>query len=85
MPQNLPVLEGKLGQPEHLLQYTQEISRLIYTINTIEGFNLYLYKATKSKSIFLTDDSLLKILYLAMMDITKKKTGRWQDFSMIHA
>ena len=32
-----------------------------------------------------TDDSLLKMLYPAMMDITKKWTGRRQDWSMIHA
>ena len=32
-----------------------------------------------------TDDSLLKMLYLAMMDITKKWTGRRQDWSLIHA
>ena len=32
-----------------------------------------------------TDDSLLKMLYLAMMDITKKWTGRRQDWSVIHA
>ena len=40
---------------------------------------------TKSKTVFPTDDSLLKMLYLAMMDITKKWTGRRQDWSMIHA
>ena len=42
-------------------------------------------KMLKSKSVFPTDDSLLKMLYLAMMDITKKWTGRRQDWSMIHA
>ena len=44
-----------------------------------------LRKVTKSKSVFPTDDSLLKMLYLAMMDITKKWTGRRQDWSRIHA
>lgn len=33
----------------------------------------------------LIDDSLLKMLYLAMIDITKKWTGRRQDWSRIHA
>ena len=42
-------------------------------------------KVTKAKSVFPTDDSLLKMLYLAMMDITKKWTGRRQDWSLIHA
>ena len=60
-------------------KYPQEVRRLIYTTNTIEGFNRQLRKVTKSKSVFPTDDSLLKMLYLAMMDITKKWTGRRQD------
>ena len=40
---------------------------------------------TRAKSVFPTDDSLLKMLYLVMMDITKKWTGRRQDWSVIHA
>ena len=66
-------------------KYPQEVRRLIYTTNTIEGFNRQLRKVTKSKSVFPTDDNLLKMLYLAMMDITKKWTGRRQDGSRIHA
>ena len=66
-------------------KYPQEVRRLIYTTNAIEGFNWQLRKVTKAKSVFPTDDSLLKMLYLAMMDITKKWTGRRQDWSMIHA
>ena len=61
------------------------VRRLIYTTNAIEGFNRQLRKVTKSKSVFPTDDSLVKMLYLAMMDITKKWTGRRMDWSMIHA
>lgn len=49
-------------------KYPQEVRRLIDTTNTIEGFNRQLRKVTKSKSVFPTDDSLLKMLYLAMMD-----------------
>lgn len=66
-------------------KFSQELRRLIYTTNTIEGFNRQLRKVTKSKSVFPTDDSLFKMLYLAMIDITKKWTGRKQDWSMIHA
>ena len=66
-------------------KYPQEVRRLIYTTNAIEGFNRQLRKGTKAKSVFPTDDSLLKMLYLAMTDITKKWTGRRQDWSMIHA
>ena len=66
-------------------KFPQEVRRLIYTTNAIEGFNRQLRKVTKSKTVFPTDDSLLKMLYLAMMDITKKWTGRRQDWSVIHA
>ena len=66
-------------------KYPQEIRRLIYTTNTIEGFNRQLRKVSKAKSVFPTDDSLLKMLYLAMMEITGKWTGRRQDWNIIHA
>lgn len=66
-------------------KFPAELRKLIYTTNAIEGFNRQLRKVTKSKSVFPTDDSLLKMLYLAMIDITKKWTGRRQDWSIIHA
>lgn len=66
-------------------KYPQEMRTLIYTTNAIEGFNRQLRKVTKSKAVFPTDDSLLKMLYLAMMDITKKWTGRRKDWGIIHA
>ena len=53
-------------------KFPQELRRLIYTTNAIEGFNRQLRKVTKAKSVFPTDESLFKMLYLAMMDITKK-------------
>lgn len=66
-------------------KYPQEVRTLIYTTNTVEGFNRQLRKVTKSKSVFPTDDSLLKMLYLAMVDITKKWTGRRKDWGQIHS
>ena len=66
-------------------KFPEELRRLIYTTNAIEGFNRQLRKVTKSKAVFPTDDGLFKMLYLAMLDITKKWTGRRQDWSVIHA
>ena len=57
-------------------KFPEELRRLIYTTNAIEGFNRQLRKVTKSKAVFPTNDSLFKTLYLAMLDITKKWTGR---------
>ena len=66
-------------------KFPSEVRCLIYTTNAIEGFNRQLRKVTNSKSVFPTDDSLLKMLYLAMMDITRKWTDQRIDWSMIHA
>jgi transposase-like protein len=66
-------------------KFPEELRRLIYTTNAIEGFNRQLRKVTKAKAVFPTDDSLLKMLYLAMVDITKKWTGRRHDWAVIHA
>ena len=37
---------------------------LTYTMNAIEGFNHQIQKVTKSRTVFPSDESLLKILYL---------------------
>ena len=66
-------------------KYPQEVRTLIYTTNTIEGFNRQLRKVTKNKGVFPTDDSLLKMLYLAMIDITKKWTGKRREWGQIHS
>lgn len=66
-------------------KYPVEVRKLIYTTNAIEAFNRQLRKVTKNKGVFPTDDSLLKMLYLAMIDITKKWTGKRQDWTSIHS
>lgn len=64
-------------------KYPPEIRKIIYTTNSIENFNRQLRKVTKTRTIFPTDDSLFKILYLAMMDITKKWKGRPRGWGQI--
>lgn len=66
-------------------KYPQEVRTLIYTTNTIEGYNRQLRKATKNKGVFPTDDSLFKMLYLATCDITKKWGGRRRDWGQIQS
>lgn len=60
--------------------YGHRIRRLIYTTNTIEGFNRQLRKATKNKAVFPTDDSLRKTLYLCTRDIVKKWSMPYRDW-----
>lgn len=66
-------------------RYPAEIRKIIYTTNIIESYNRQLRKVTKPKSVFPTDDALLKILYLITVDITKKWTGRIQNWGLILA
>jgi transposase-like protein len=66
-------------------KYPQEVRTLIYTTNAIEGFNRQLRKVTKNRGVFPTDDSLLKMLYLAMVDISQKWVGVRKDWHQIRA
>ena len=63
-------------------KYPPEIRKLIYTTNSIENFNRQLRKVTKAKTVFPTDDALFKSIYLAMMDATKKWTGKGWDWGL---
>ena len=51
---------------------SQELRKLIYTTNTIEGFNRRLKKGTKAKSVFPTDDSPFKAIPHKPLKIRKK-------------
>lgn len=65
--------------------YPVEIRKVIYTTNIIEGLNRQFRKITKTKSSFPTDESLRKILYLAVEKISKKWTVRYRDWDKIMA
>jgi transposase-like protein len=64
-------------------KYPPEIRKLIYTTNMIESRHRQLRKVTKGKSIFPTDEALLIMLYLTTMDVTRKWTGRVQNWGQI--
>jgi len=65
------------------LKYPEELRRIIYTTNTAESYNRALRKVTKAKSVFPNDQSLMKILYLATMDTTKRWKDRMRDWPLI--
>jgi putative transposase len=54
--------------------YPAEVRRLIYTTNTIEGYNRQLRKVTKNKASFPSREAVRKLLYLANVNILKKWT-----------
>jgi len=54
-------------------KYAEPIRRIIYTTNTVEGFNRQVRKITKSKGGFSNDDALHKLVFLIYRDISKKR------------
>lgn len=59
-------------------KYPENIRRLIYTTNAIEGYHRQLRKVTKNKGAFTSDLALLKLVYLATQNIQKKwSTSLW--------
>lgn len=63
--------------------YPAEIRRLIYTTNTIEGYNRQLRKVTKNKASFPSEEAARKLLYLAHRNIAKKWTRPLMDWPKI--
>lgn len=57
-----------------MFSYPEEIRRVIYTTNAIESLNFSLRKVTKNRAAFPNDDAILKILYLALTNASKKWT-----------
>ena len=57
-----------------LFTYPEDIRKAIYTTNAIESLNSVIRKAIKKRKLFPTDDSARKVIYLAIMDASKKWT-----------
>ena len=62
------------GELSTMFKYPEQIRRIIYTTNALENFNRQLRKVTKTKSSFVSDDALIKQLYLITMQVTEKWT-----------
>ncbi|WP_433903724.1 transposase [Sphingobacterium puteale] len=59
------------------------IRRIIYTTNIIENMNGKIRKYTKNKLSFPSDDAVLKSVYLALREISKKWTMPIQNWGII--
>jgi transposase-like protein len=57
-----------------LFEYPPEIRKAIYTTNAIESLNSVIRKATKRRKLFPSDDSAMKVVYLAIQAAAKKWT-----------
>lgn len=64
-------------------EFPAEIRRIIYTTNLIENFNGKIRKYTKNKLSFPTDEAVMKSVYLAVMEASKKWTMAIRDWGII--
>ena len=64
-------------------KFPPEIRKIIYTTNIIEGLHRQFRKVTKTKTVFPSDTSLEKMLYLASMNVMKKWTLRFRNWDQV--
>jgi len=64
-------------------KFPEEIRKITYTTNIIEALHRQYRKVTKSKTMFPSDSSLEKILYLASMNVMKKWTQRYKNWDKV--
>jgi putative transposase len=60
--------------------YPEPIRKVIYTTNAVESLNAQLRKVTKKRGAFPTDDSVRKVLYLAIIRAARRWTMPIQDW-----
>ncbi|ADL51794.1 IS256 family transposase [Clostridium cellulovorans] len=63
--------------------FPQNIRKIIYTTNVIESLNSQFRKVTKTKLIFPNDESLLKMLYLAVQKISTKWNRNYREWDLV--
>lgn len=64
-------------------EFPLEIRKIIYTTNLIENLNGKIRKYTKNKLSFPTDDAVMKSVYLALREVTKKWTMPVRNWGII--
>ncbi len=66
----------------YYFKYPEDIRRIIYTTNIIESVHRQFRKLTKTKGAFPNENSLLKLLYMGIMNAQKKWTMPMRNWSL---
>jgi transposase-like protein len=64
-------------------KFPDEVRKIVYTTNIIEGLHRQFRKVTKTKTVFPSDTSLEKMLYLASLNVIKKWTQRYKNWDRV--
>lgn len=68
-----------------MFNYVPELRKIMYTTNAIESLNSAFRKFTKIRTVFPTEDSLFKSLYLAQSKITEKWNIPYANWGVIYS
>ena len=67
-----------------IFKFSMEVRKVIYTTNAIESLNSVYRRLNSQRSVFPSDTSLLKALYLATFEATKKWTSALRNWGKIY-
>ena len=63
------------------LAYASEIRKVIYTTNAVESLNYTLRKVTRNRQAFPTSEAAMKLVYMALQNISRRWTMPVKDWS----
>lgn len=67
-----------------IFKFSTTVRTVIYTTNAIESLNSTYRKLNRQRSVFLSDTALLKALYLATFEATKKWTSTIRNWAQVY-
>ena len=67
-----------------IFKFSMNVRKVIYTTNAIESLNSTYRKLNRQRSVFPSDTALLKALYLATFEATKKWTTTIRDWAQVY-
>jgi transposase-like protein len=68
-----------------LFKFSQTVRRVIYTTNAIESLHSGYRRLNRARSVFPSGNALLKALYLATFELTKKWTLPLRNWGLVHS
>ena len=83
VPLAVRVWENNIEEVYQLFNFPKEIRKMIYTTNAIESYNSQLRKVLKGKGAFPNETSVMKLIYLQTMEVTKKWRRQLSNWSQI--
>ena len=67
-----------------IFKFSPDVRKVIYTTNAIESLNSTYRKLNRQRSVFPSDTALLKALYLATFEATKKWTMSIRNWGQVY-